>query len=151
MSNVLDYVGRLVVLDCYACHIRFGLPEEFNQAALLDKSIPFYCPNGHRQFYVEGALQRKEKELAEAKAALERARKDTERVRGYLTEEQNGHRSTVKRLNATKGVVTRYKRRITAGACVCCSRKFKDLERHMKNVHPHFDPDKHIEAVAATA
>jgi hypothetical protein len=41
------------------------------------------------------------------------------------------------------------KRRVAKGICVCCSKKFKDLETHMKEEHPDWNPDKAAEALAS--
>jgi hypothetical protein len=58
-------------------------------------------------------------------------------------------RSAEKSVSVRKGVITRMKRRIAAGRCVCCQHEFKDLERHMKKRHPRFDPEKHVAAMEA--
>jgi hypothetical protein len=52
-----------------------------------------------------------------------------------------------RQIAARKGIITRMKRRLVAGRCVCCSKQFKDLETHMKARHPSFDPEKGAEAL----
>jgi hypothetical protein len=37
---------------------------------------------------------------------------------------------------ATKGHLTRTKKRAASGVCPCCRRSFKQLRRHMQNKHP---------------
>lgn len=47
-----------------------------------------------------------------------------------------------RRLTAQRGVTTRIKNRIGKGICPCCNRTFKNLQRHMRNQHPHFVEDE---------
>lgn len=41
-------------------------------------------------------------------------------------------------LRATKGVVTKFRRRVGNGVCPCCTRTFTNLSRHMTTNHPDF-------------
>lgn len=39
---------------------------------------------------------------------------------------------------ATKGQLTKTKKRIANGVCPCCNRSFANLERHMAGQHPDY-------------
>jgi hypothetical protein len=109
------------------CGVLFAVPEKLLDTRRFDGES-FYCPNGHRLSF-DGNRTRLQNELARTKDRLasERARRD----------------QTEASLRATKGVVTKLKKRATAGVCPAgCKRHFKDLERHMASKHPDFTGDK---------
>lgn len=126
------------------CGVQFGIEAEY-MARLRQTHGGFYCPNGHVQYYLrETEAERLKRQLAQTEQCLTFARADTQRARERASHTEN-------RLRGTKGVVTRMKRRLTAGRCVCCTRQFKDLETHMRTQHPKWNPDKAAEALSAKA
>lgn len=127
--STLTYTGTLVVATCPVCGVGHAIPEALNtQAKRHGKSV--FCPLGHSWIYTKTV----EQDLAEAK-------RDAEYYRGRLKDEQAAHGRTERRLNATRGVVTRTKRRIAAGVCPCCKRTFQQLARHMAGQHPEYAQD----------
>lgn len=122
--STMTYTGTLVVESCPACGVAHAIPDSLQRKAKRD-GIGVYCPLGHRWAYTRTV----EQDLAEAK-------RDAEYYRGRLKEEQTAHSRTERRLNATRGVVTRTKKRVAAGVCPCCHRTFQQLARHMAGQHP---------------
>lgn len=136
-------------LHCPNCGMLFGITADFEKRRRDDHGT-FFCPSGHRQSYQhETEAERLTRELK-----FERDRVAREK---HWREQAEAHTATVRlekehierRLRGTKSVVTRMKRRTSAGRCPCCSRQFKELERHMKVRHPKWDPDRGAEALSA--
>lgn len=132
MANTMTYSGTLVVIDCCACGMLFGVPRDLDKRNREDPGRSFYCPSGHGQHYTgptEADRLRRELEMVErqrdwAETARQAARDQAERA----------ERSAA----AYKGRVTRLKNRAAAGVCPCCTRHFENVERHMANKHPDF-------------
>lgn len=115
---------KLVEESCCNCGVRFAMEKAFRDECLHEKAGKvFYCPAGHRQWYVgETDAQRAEK------------------YRLRMLAERDQREATERQLVATRGVVTRQKKqlgRVRNGTCAFCNRHFKDLERHMKSKHTH--------------
>lgn len=147
--STITYVERLSTLHCFKCGIAFAVPEWW-ETKRRDDHETFYCPNGHAQgFHGKSEAEQLRDQLATKDREIAAAKSRAETERTWRLQEQEQHEHTRRRLNGTRGVVSRMKRRIVAGSCVCCSKKFKDLERHMQSAHPGFDPDKAAEALAA--
>jgi hypothetical protein len=147
MTMVVDKTVFLTLTaeTCCTCGLVFGL-EAGHQRQLRESHEFFYCPNGHRQHYT--AQTDKERRIAE----LERTEKALRSSEAFWKDRTTSARAEAERktrqVNCYKGVVTRFKRRLVAGRCPCCSHAFKDLERHMKNQHPKYDPDRAADALA---
>jgi hypothetical protein len=115
--STISYTGRLVVVSCW-CGIQYAIPEQLEQHKQRGNSI--HCPLGHQTQYVRSMAD----ELAEAK-------RRAQATRDLLDQEQRSHA-------ATRGHLTRQKKRVAAGVCPCCTRNFQNLARHMANKHPEF-------------
>lgn len=110
---------------CKTCGIMYALPEEMLDRARKNPSIWWYCPNGHNWHF---PVRTDEQKLAAA--------------RNDLARERSRHDQTKASLSATKGVVTRQRKkleRVAHGVCPCCNRSFRDLKRHMKTKHPEYE------------
>ena len=125
------YAGHttLEVEVCGVCGVLFAAPQR-----LIDKCREtgdnFFCPNGHSLVFTDYENKRLKAELKRAKdrLAVERARAD----------------QTEASLRATKGVVTRQRRKlekVVAGVCPVdgCKRHFRDLRRHIATKHPGYE------------
>jgi hypothetical protein len=109
---------------CYRCGVLFAMTAEYRQKRLADHSLNFYCPNGHGQAYIGKTEAERERERREA----------AERREKYW---RSSAEDTERRLRATKGVVTKMRKRVTAGTCPFgCRRHFANLERHVASKHP---------------
>lgn len=131
MAGDLTYEGTLTILTCW-CGMRHAVPEElraFQQRQHRDGArdvTGIYCPLGHQHVPSgKGEAERLREKLA---AEEERAA----RILANLDQEQASHR-------ATKGQLTKAKKRVANGVCPCCHRSFVQLARHMKTQHPTFE------------
>lgn len=119
------YVATLQTIECYSCHMVFGITREFYQDRLDRRPESFWCPAGHRQHFIGDT------DLAKAEQSLARERARTDQLRA----ERDHLAATVR---AEKGAKTKLKKRIAAGICPCCKRSFVDLGRHMAGQHPEY-------------
>ncbi len=113
---------ELITETCISCGVLFAMPDELKRHRIENKKS-FYCPNGHSMSYTESEADRLRRQLKNAKADA-----DWERQ----------HREAAERsLSATRGVVTKLRKRAHAGTCPFgCRRHFADLERHVATKHP---------------
>lgn len=124
----------LVAEECCACHVAFGLTSEM-QTRLRESHQSFYCPNGHSQAY-RGQTE------AERLAAKLRSVEDDRHWYKAAEARQSASRAAAERqLAATKGVVTRMRKRAIAGACQFCHRHFANVERHVATKHAQERPE----------
>lgn len=126
--------------DCIHCGVRFGVPPGYTEQRRADRGT-FYCPNGHSMAYKESTadvLRRERDKLKQNEAWYE----------DRLKAERASREAAERKLAASKGQITKIKKRAAAGICPCCSRHFTDLERHMGTKHPGFvaEPtaDEHV-------
>lgn len=123
---------RLVTVVC-TCGIMFAIPESLNDSALEYRGQDGWqisCPLGHTWHYTGETKAQK----------LARQLRDERQRSGYLAADRD---QVVASLRATKGVVTKMKKRAQAGVCPAgCHRHFADLARHIASQHPDF----HIES-----
>jgi hypothetical protein len=133
---------EIVATRCSACGVNFGLERTYYDKRREDHKF-FHCPNGCEIHYT-GATEadRLRAQLKQTENCLGYARQDVDRLRGTVKVRD-------RQIAARKGIITRMKRRIVAGRCVCCSHSFKDLERHMQRRHPGFDPERAAEIIAS--
>lgn len=140
IQTVMEYITC-----CHTgCGIQFGIEADYVKR-LRQTHAWFYCPNGHHQHFPgETEAERLQRQLKQTEECLTYARQDVDRLKGR-TKMQD------RQIAARKGIITRMKRRLVAGRCVCCSKQFKDLETHMANRHPKFNPEKAAEALTEKA
>ena len=119
---------KLTVLDCANCGIVFGISTELEKR-LRENGTTFYCPNGHSQYFANSDLKEAKQEAESLRKALAVQEAATKRER---QRRENAEHS----LRATKGHVTRLRKRAQAGLCPVCNRHFEALERHMHSKHP---------------
>ena len=119
MPAQMTYTETLVVTHCW-CGIGLAVPENLYSHAQQTDRNHIYCPLGHTFVFRDNY----EKKL-EAEQRRHRATKD------LLHAEERSH-------IATRGHLTRTKKRVAAGVCPCCHRTFQQLARHMKNKHPDY-------------
>lgn len=115
---------NMISLECW-CGTPFSCPSSLYEEHLKFHSVKIYCPHGHSVLY--GGT-----------SELDKARKELERERGRnarLTSEKDQVEAS---LRATKGQVTKLKKRVAAGVCPCCKRTFANLARHMGSQHPEY-------------
>lgn len=114
------YTGTLVSEVCYGTV--FGMEQDFRSNRLRDHKS-FYCPNGHSQAYTGKTEEQKLREQLEA------AQRAKIRTREALDQERRSHA-------ATKGVLTKTRKRAVHGVCPGCKRSFANVAAHVANQHP---------------
>ena len=77
-------------------------------------------------------------ENAKLRAMLEKAKEHADHLERRLVMEKNRLKAEERSHSATRGHVTRQKKRAAAGVCPCCNRTFKQLARHMERKHPNY-------------
>lgn len=127
MVETQTYTSTLVVLECYKCSCKFGIPR-WMHTRCREKGDDFYCPRGHCQVF-------RDSDNAELRRELERVQQQRDSAREGRRNEAIERRRVERRLSATQGVVTRTKNRIARGVCPCCKRSFANLRRHMAHKH----------------
>lgn len=130
--STLTYNGALVVRTCW-CGIRHAIPSELATTAEENKGQVVYCPLGHEWV----ASVHEQREADRLRGLLQNERQRLSATRDLLKHEERSHA-------ATRGHLTRAKKRAHAGVCPVqgCKRHFKDLERHMASKHPGFARDR---------
>lgn len=119
---------RFLVTDCASCGVVFAIAENLYDRRRADKGT-FYCPNGHTMTFGESDADRERKRADLLERRLANRNEDIRSAYADLT-------ITKRRLAASKGQLTKVKKRAVAGLCPCCSRSFVDVRRHMANKHP---------------
>lgn len=117
------------VVACYVCGIPFGITSELYRRVVTDAIGSISCPAcGKLTCWRESDDQKKIKEL----------QKKLEWEVSEVTRQKGIREVAEKSLIATKGQLTKIKKRASAGTCPCCHRTFKQLTEHMKCKHPEF-------------
>ncbi len=125
----LTITGTLTQLQCPSCGMNYAIPTALYRDR-KDQGGGWYCPAGcHIGFFGRPKVKDLEKKIARLEEAN---RFHADRAERYVEDLQHTRRS----LAATKGVVTKMKRRIVSGKCPCCKRTFEDLRDHMETAHP---------------
>ena len=111
------------VQTCADCGTHFAITKRFAEARRKD-GARFYCPNGHRLHWGDTEVDKLQRRLAASEGNRKSAEQRAEREK--------------RRHAATKGQLTKTKKRIAGGVCPCCNRSFVELSRHMKSKHPEY-------------
>lgn len=117
-------------IPCARCGVRFVIPESLEKKRRSDGN-EFYCPNGHSLSYRDSEVTRLRLELEREKQRAAAKQEAIKMKNRQLAAERRSH-------SATRGHLTRQKRRAAAGVCPCCNRSFKQLAAHMKTKHPEY-------------
>lgn len=144
---VWDKSTQLWIDVCCQCKTRFGMSDEIKTIAMSrNEAFSFYCPNGHQLHYPAG-------ETMETKLRREcdRLKQDLAYQEDMRRQEREARETAERRAAGYKGVATKMKNRIKAGACPCCNRTFQDLARHIASKHPDIDNVVNFDAAKGVA
>lgn len=134
MKQTFECDTELTLRQCPQCAVQFCMPKIIYEDC-YDNGGFFSCPNGHSRGWSEGHKERenirRERDLLKQQVA----QKNDEIKAKQRELEEERHQSS-----AIRAEVTKLKSRAKHGVCPCCNRQFKDLESHMNNKHPDFDP-----------
>jgi len=126
------------VVTCCNCGVEFAMTYELQKRKLDRRGSdnPFYCPNGHKQWYSgKSEAEKLRDELARKEELLDSTRQHNQRL-------QNERAALAKAHNKMRA-------RIANGVCPCCNRTFQNLMQHMRTEHPDFSNAKAVLALRA--
>jgi C4-dicarboxylate-specific signal transduction histidine kinase len=130
-TATLNIIETYNVHCCNTCGVSYAVTDAYEQRRRNDHNT-FYCPNGHSQYYPQKNEAEKQRERADRLARQVEAREaDIRLEQRRLENERRAH-------SATKGQLTKTKKRVANGVCPCCNRSFADLGRHMAGQHPDY-------------
>lgn len=121
MTTALVYTGVLVQRRCW-CGIHYAIPAELAQTADHNRRQVLFCPLGHEG--VSAVHQERE---------VDRLRREVANQDEDLRVERASH-------SATRGQLTKARKRAAKGVCPCCNRSFVNVARHVAGQHPKFTP-----------
>lgn len=133
MMQTIKVQTTFVTHTCatHGCGVMFAIDDGFDDRRRADHRN-FYCPNGHTLSYNGKTEAEKEK------ARADRLQKQVEQREADIRFEQRRLDNERRAHAATKGVLTKTKKRIGNGVCPCCNRTFADLGRHIAGQHPDY-------------
>lgn len=108
-------------VECNNCSMLFAIPSGFMDERRNDHKT-WYCPSGHHLWYP-------------GDSAEEKLRKENEKLQKRLNWKQHEVNHITSSLRATRGVVTKLKKRVESGTCIHCHRFFKNVNKHMEGKH----------------
>jgi hypothetical protein len=132
-SLTMQETVKLITEECCTCGVLFAMAARFQRQCRdhpmgTPQEKGFYCPAGHIQYYTGPTEAQRQRQRAE-RAEQQLASRDED-----LRVERASHA-------ATKGQLTRTRRRALNGVCPCCHRTFQQLARHMRVKHPDFQAE----------
>lgn len=128
-TYTLNVHQTLFVLDCCQCGMTFGMSTDFERRRREDHDW-WYCPKGHQQHFAGPSDTEKAKRRAtELERRLASREEDLLAERMRRNEERRRHA-------ATKGQLTKARKRADAGVCQHCNRTFANVARHVEHMHP---------------
>jgi hypothetical protein len=138
-TTTQTYTGVLVLHWCWSCSIPYGLDQDFNRRN-REEGRTWYCPRGHATVFGNSKL-----ELAREETERERRRRKQADARATAWQDQA--QAAERSARATRGHLTRLRRRIANGVCPWCKRSFKNVADHVKGQHPeHLEELKAVQA-----
>jgi hypothetical protein len=114
----MEYTESLTVTHCW-CGICVAVPDNLYSYVNRHRGKALYCPLGHEFVFSDTAEEK-----------LERERRQHRATKDLLAAEERSH-------SATKGQMTKLRKRVEAGVCPRCKRTFQNLARHMETKHSH--------------
>ena len=128
--TVFTVVGTFTVHTCPTdgCGVKYALDADFDRRR-SDEGGSWRCPNGHMVMYTKSEVKRLQYLLEDAQRQAIFARNQRDAARSAKEAERRSHA-------ATKGALTKVRKRIGKGVCPNCNRHFENVERHMASKHP---------------
>lgn len=130
----IEYTVELDTLTCAGCGTPFAVASDLLKKFRRTHET-FYCPLGHNNYFPQASEEEK------LKKQLQLAEDEARRLRARVSFEHDQREAAERSLRATKGVLTRTKRRVANGVCPCCNRSFANLQRHMAGQHPEYQEE----------
>jgi hypothetical protein len=125
----MTFTGELTITSCW-CGITYAIPTDLNTYVHRkhdnnEKQVSVYCPLGHTW-------------IPAGESALDRERRTRERLERQLANRDEDLRAERASHTATKGQLTKTRKRASGGVCPHpeCKRSFVDVARHVRSKHP---------------
>lgn len=119
--------------QCRKCGGYFGMDEKLGERTWggpnNEAGGSFWCPWCGSDFRGVG------------ESDLDRARRDAKRADQRAKERLRRLEAERRSHAATKGVLTKTRKRVGKGVCPCCNRHFVNVEKHMAGQHPDYSGD----------
>ena len=127
MSDTMTITTKLTVVTCW-CGMTYAIPEKIATHMLRqrdnnERQTDTYCPLGHTWEYT-------------GKSKLDEERERAERLARKLASREKDVRAERASHIATKGQLTKARKRADRGVCQHCHRSFVDVARHVATKHP---------------
>ena len=116
-----DQTIALYIMDCASCGCVFAINTDYEARRRRD-GRNFYCPNGHVNAWTEDEADRQAKRAALLAQQLASRDEDLRAARVAHA--------------ATKGQLTKVRKRAERGVCLHCQRSFVNVARHVADCHP---------------
>ena len=127
------------VVNCANCGVPFGITDDLYRRVVTDAIGFVSCPACGRQSHWQESEDQKRIKRLQRELESAKRRADTSQRRAEC--EADRRLEAEHRLRATKGVVTKMKKRVGKGVCPCCNRHFGNLQKHMESKHPDYTED----------
>ena len=125
--TTMTFTGSLTVTECW-CGMTYAIPQTLykhvhQQHENGREQTMIYCPLGHRWCF-------------SGKGEAEKQRERAERLERSLANREEDLRSERASHVATKGQLTKARKRADRGVCQHCNRSFVNVARHVAHMHP---------------
>lgn len=130
-TMTIETTVTITAMTCPVCGVHYGIDEAFRKR-VAGNGQGWYCTNGHNLSYKETDVDRQRKRADDAEQRIAAEKGWSKRLSDDLEAEQRRH-------SATKGQLTKTRKRIAAGVCPDCNRTFQNMARHMASKHPAHD------------
>lgn len=134
MGYALTVELTLETITCGGCGSTFGV-DSVRYARYRERGEAVRCPNPKcpwdSMVPKESEANRLKKQLLAEAARADRANEARRWAEEAAEREKRRHA-------ATKGKLTKERKRVGKGVCPCCNRSFDNLRRHMETKHPEF-------------
>ncbi len=126
-SGTMKITTELTVVTCW-CGMTYAVPEALYDHMLHKRNVnerqpDTYCPLGH-VWIITG------------KSALDIERERTKRLERQLASTEEDVRAERASHIATKGQLTKARKRADRGVCLHCNRSFVNVANHIATKHP---------------
>ncbi len=126
-SDTMLITTKLAVVTCW-CGMTYAIPEKITTRMLRqrdnnERQTDCYCPLGHVWEYT-------------GKSKLDEERERAERLARQLASREEDVRAERASHIATKGQLTRARKRADRGVCLHCNRSFVNVANHIATKHP---------------
>lgn len=125
------------LLQCGSCGVIHYIPKTMYDTCYREGGF-WHCPNGHSRGWANGA----------EKTEIANLRRERDRLQQRIAEKDDDLLHKDREIAAQKGVMTKLKKRASAGTCPCCQRTFQNMAVHMKKQHPDFASKPDLKVVA---